>query len=185
MNYEKNIIYKIDDVLGEDEIKTNGYINLEYSKEQDYIKAKNLYEQDVNEIAYVYSSEPIKAFTGNNNKINLYSKESLNNENSLGNNACIAIETEVELKELEEKEIIFVFGETEENIDTKFRNISKCKEELLNTKNYWSELLEKIRVKTPIESLNIMLNGWAMYQTIASRIFAKSRILPIRRCLRL
>ena len=184
-NKKLNIIYKIDDVLGEDEIKTNGYINLEYSKEQDYIKAKNLYEQDVNEIAYVYSSEPIKAFTGNNNKINLYSKESLNNENSLGNNACIAIETEVELKELEEKEIIFVFGETEENIDTKFRNISKCKEELLNTKNYWSELLEKIRVKTPIESLNIMLNGWAMYQTIASRIFAKSRILPIRRCLRL
>ena len=112
--------------MGEDEIKTNGYIDLEYEKEQDYIKVKNMYEQDVNESAYVYSSNPIKSFTGNSDSINLYNKERLNNENSLGNNSCIAIEVDIELKAFEEKEIAFVFGTTKENIETKYMNSTEA-----------------------------------------------------------
>ena len=173
-NKKLNLIYKIDDVLGEDEIKTNGYIDLEYEKEQDYIKVKNLYEQDVNETVYVYSSESIKSFTGNSDSINLYNKERLNNENSLGNNSCIAIEVDIELNAFEEKKIVFALGTAKGNIKTKFKDINKCEEELLKTKKYWTELLEKIRVKTPIESINIMLNGWTMYQTIASRMLGRS-----------
>ena len=169
-----NLIYKIDDVLGEDELKTNGYLNLKYNEERDYITINNLYKQEVSETVYMYSSEKIKAFTGNSNSINLYSKEKLNNDNSLGNNSCAAIEIKLDLKENEEKEIAFVIGTTENKIVTKFKDINKCKEELLNTKKYWENLLSKIRVNTPVDSINIMLNGWSMYQTISSRIFARS-----------
>lgn len=173
-NKKLNLIYKIDDILGEDELKTNGYLNLEYIDKEDYIKINNLYEQDVNETVYMYSSEKIKAYSGNNDSINIYNSEELNNENSFGNNSCSAIEIEVELKEFEEKEISLVFGSTDKHVNLKFKNINKCKDELVNTKKYWSDLLEKIRVNTPEESLNIMLNGWTMYQTIASRIYARS-----------
>ena len=175
-NSEKdlNLVYKIDNVLGEDEIKTNGYIDLEYDEQENCIKVKNLYEQDVNELVYVYSNEKIKAFTGNNDSINLYSNIRLNNENSLGNNSCIAIELDIKLKEFEEREIVFVIGTSQTNIDTKYKDVNQCKEKLVNTKKYWSNLLEKIRVKTPVESFNIMMNGWAMYQTIASRMLARS-----------
>ena len=31
-----------------------------------------------------------------------------------------------------------------------------------------------MQVKTPVESVNIMLNGWAMYQTIVSRLWSKT-----------
>ena len=41
-------------------------------------------------------------------------------------------------------------------------------------KNKWNELLGKVKVNTPYESLNIMLNGWTMYQTISSRILGKT-----------
>ncbi len=173
-NKKINLIYKIDDVLGEDEIKTNGYIYLEYNEKENYVIAKNLYKQDINEMIYVYCSEKIQSYTGNNNSIKLESKDRLNNENSLGNSSCIAIEIDLELAEYEEKEIVFVIGTTQENINTEYRNVNKCKQELSNTKKYWLELLEKIRVKTPEESLNIMLNGWAMYQTIASRLLGRS-----------
>ena len=173
-NKKISLIYKIDDVLGEDELKTNGYLNLKYNKEKDYITINNLYEQDIKETVYLYSSEKIKSFTGNNDSINIYSKESLNNENSLGNNACAAFEIDVDLKESEEKEISFVLGVSENTVDTKFKDINRCKEELVKTKNYWSNLLSKIRVNTPEESLNIMLNGWSIYQTISSRLLARS-----------
>lgn len=173
-NRKLNLIYKIDDVLGEDELKTNGNLDLKYYEGKDYITINNLYKQDVSERIYMYSSEKIKAFTGNNDSINLYSKQELNNENSLGNNCCSAIEIEVELKQYEEKEIILVIGASEDNVEIKFKDINICKEEFLNTKRYWMGLLGKIRVNTPVESLNIMLNGWSMYQTIASRLLARS-----------
>ena len=169
-----NLIYKIDDVLGEDELKTNVFLNTEYNEHEDYIKINNLYEQDIENTVYMYSSEKIKGYTGNDDSINIYGKESLNNENSLGNNACCAIEIEINLKEFEEKEIVFVLGATENFINLKYKDINKAKEEYINTKKYWSNLLDKIRVNTPEESLNIMLNGWSMYQTIASRLFARS-----------
>ena len=169
-----NIVYKIDDVLGEDELKTNGYLDLKFNKESDCITVNNLYSQDINETLFMYCSEKIMSFTGNNDSINIYSTERLNNENSLGNTSCVAIEIEIELKENEEREISFIIGTTEDRVNIKFKDINKCKEELLNTKKYWTNLLGKIRVNTPIESLNIMLNGWSMYQTIASRLLARS-----------
>lgn len=173
-----NLIYKIDPILGEDELKTNGYIDLKYHKETDTISAKSLYKQDMNETLYIYSSEKIVSYTGNYNSLYLQDNKVLSNENSLGNNTCIAIEIEINLEAYEEKEIVLALGmiEKEEKIETKYKNIQICKEELLNTKKYWSELLEKIRVKTPVESFNIMMNGWTMYQTIASRLMARSRI---------
>ena len=52
--------------------------------------------------------------------------------------------------------------------------ILKYKEKLIKTKEYWKELVRKCKVKTPEESFDIMQNGWLVYQTIASRLYAKA-----------
>jgi len=94
----------------------------------------------------------------------------------------MAIKVSVELKPFEEKEISFILGASEnEAISIKYKQISNCIQEYQNTKNYWTNLLEKVKVRTPVESMNIILNGWAMYQTISSRLYARSRIQSIRR----
>ncbi len=175
-NKKLNLIYKVDNVLGEDETKTNGHINLSYHKDLNCIVAQNLYPQDIKEKVYVYSNEKINSYTGNKQSINIFSKEELNKENSLGNYSCMAMDINIELNSYEEKEIIFVLGVTDEekNINQKYTNLEKCKQEYYQTKRYWQELLEKLRVKTPVESMNILLNGWSMYQTIASRLYARS-----------
>ena len=38
----------------------------------------------------------------------------------------------------------------------------------------WEELLDKVQVKTPDRALDIMLNGWLLYQTLACRFWARS-----------
>ncbi len=48
------------------------------------------------------------------------------------------------------------------------------KEHYENTKRYWKDLLGNIKVETPMESMNILLNGWLLYQTMCSRMLAKS-----------
>ena len=183
------IVYYMKPVLGEDEIKTNGYINLKYDANNNIICAQNLYNSEFpNDVIYVSNSEKIKSYTGDKNFFigegNLSNPESLkrtslNNENSLGKNPCIAYEIEVEIESLSEKEIIFTLGAEETIIDSKnvaykYSKIQNCKQELEKVKNYWKEELGKLQVKTPLESLNIMLNGWIIYQTLESRLIGKT-----------
>ena len=60
------------------------------------------------------------------------------------------------------------------NTAYKYSKIQNAKQELERVKNNWKELLGRLQVKTPLESINLMLNGWANYQTINSRLLART-----------
>ena len=60
------LLYYIKPVLGEDEIQTNGYINV--NMQNNVVIAENLYTDNFKgEIVYCGSNEKIKSFTGNKN----------------------------------------------------------------------------------------------------------------------
>ena len=173
------ILYYVKPVIGEDEIKSDSYIKLKYEENSNMIVAKNLYNVDeFNDTIYVSGSEKIKSFTGNKKAFGV-NKVRLDNDNGIGKKSCIAIELEIEIESFSDKKISIVLG-AEENLvsakDTayKYSKVQNCNMELVKVKNKWNDLLGKLQVKTPYESLNIMLNGWIMYQTICSRLLAKS-----------
>lgn len=58
------LVYYIKSVLGEDEIQSNRYINLEFKEKSNMICAKNLANTDFDNIYYISSSEKITSFTG-------------------------------------------------------------------------------------------------------------------------
>lgn len=187
----KNIklVYYMKPVIGEDEIKSNGYIDINFDKNNNIIYGKNLYNNDFeNNIIYVSSSETIKSYTGDKSfflgKGGLENpdglkKVCLNNSNSLGKNACIAYEIEVEIESFSNKEISIILGAEEnlidcKNISYKYSKIQNCKQELSIIKNYWKELFGRLQIFTPLESMNIILNGWIPYQTIESRLLGRT-----------
>ena len=183
------LYYYIKPVLGEDEIKSDGYITNNFDKNNNLIISNNLYSSELSNMkVYISSSEKILSYTGDKNFFlgsggienpDSLKKVYLNNENSLGKKACIAYEIEVELESFANKEISLILGADEnvidcKNIAYKYSKISNCKEELEKVKNYWKDLLGRIQVYTPLESTNILLNGWIPYQTITSRLIGRS-----------
>ena len=183
------IIYYIKPVLGEEIIKSAGSINVNFDKDSNIIFAKNLYNQEIENIqCYISSSQNIKAYTGSKRNFigngDIKNPEALNmqkldNQNSLGRESIIAIQLELELKAYEDKEISIVLGEEEtkekmQEIAYQYTIVENCKKELEKTTKYWQETVRTLQVKTPVESMNLLLNGWLVYQTIACRLWART-----------
>lgn len=79
----------------------------------------------------------------------------------------------------ETKNIYYIMGQ-EENRDKiidcieKYSITQNIYKSYDNTVRYWDELTSPIKINTPIQSMNILVNEWLIYQTVASRIFARS-----------
>lgn len=183
------IYYYVKPALGEDEIKTNGYIETSFDKNNNIIYAKSIYNsENENTIACISSSEEINSYTGDKKSFlgmqgignpQGIREEKLNNQNGLGKDSCMAFEIEVQLESYSNKDIILMLGAYENMMDCKdisykYSKVSNAKQELEKTKRHWKDLLGRLQVYTPIESTNILLNGWIAYQTIASRLYARS-----------
>ncbi len=182
------LVYYIKPVLGEDEIKTKGDIMIKYDNKMNICIAKKIYNNELPNIAFVSSSEEICSYTGNkklffgNGDLNYpeaLKKQELAEENSLGRIPIIAIEIQIELEAYGTKEISLILGASDseeecKNLAYKYSKIQNCKEEEMSIKKYWEDITKRLIVTTPVDSMNIILNGWLIYQTIESRLYAKS-----------
>ena len=102
----------------------------------------------------------------------------LSNTTGAGYDPCSALQTQVELQPQEEKSVLFLLGtandvQTAQTLVMRYRQIDFDKA-LGEVKTYWRDLLGAVQVKTPDRSLDIMLNGWLLYQALACRVWARS-----------
>ena len=176
MKRKINLYYTVDLVLGEDEAKTIG--NIVTEKKDNKIVCRNLCEDEFDEEVFINSNKKIKFYTNSKKEFvndNIYDPQGVYEDEfeiqegiSLGN--FVGIMFEVELDEFGEDDIIVTLStENEEYVDK--LNIEKSFEDV---KRYWNEKANILKVKTPSEDTNILLNSWIMYQTLSSRIYARS-----------
>jgi cyclic beta-1,2-glucan synthetase len=95
-----------------------------------------------------------------------------------GYDLCSALQTNIELADGESKEVIMFIGQGDSEqhaleLVNKYRQTDLGKT-FTDVQSHWKNLLNKVQVKTPDRAMDIMLNGWLMYQTIACRIWARS-----------
>ena len=182
------LTYYIKSVLDEDEIKSNGFINLKFDTNSNTITAKNVINQDFQYYMYISSSEKIKSYTGSKKEFfgdgNLSNPDGIKIEkfsgvNSINCNGIIALNIELEIDALGYKDISLVIGAEENDINCKdiaykYSKVDNCTHEYNAVIKYWEDLTNKLVVKTPNDSINIMLNGWLLYQTLCSRLYGRT-----------
>ena len=176
-------------VLGVYSYKSTKYISTDI--EENFIYAQNPFNK------YFYKDKTYLTilggegltFTGDKNEFigkgrDLSTPKALSNDN-LSNTCggiydpCLAACTKVYLEPGEQKSLIIMLGCEEELSTVKgfinyYSDINKCDEELNNVKKYWNDFLGKVKVKTPDSSMNYLLNGWLIYQTLSCRYLART-----------
>nr|WP_165930910.1 glucoamylase family protein [Paralcaligenes ureilyticus] len=96
-----------------------------------------------------------------------------------GLDPCAAIQTSFELKDGQEREFIFRLGVSGSSGDAsqliqRLRGSIAARGELDAVRAYWLDALGSVQIETPDRSLDILANGWLMYQTLACRLWARS-----------
>ncbi len=92
---------------------------------------------------------------------------------------CAAIRVPFELADEQEREIVFTLGVGRGENDAhvmvdRLRGSVAAHDALEAVWEYWKHTLGAVQVETPDPSLNILANGWLVYQTLACRFWARS-----------
>ncbi len=92
---------------------------------------------------------------------------------------CAALQVPFELADGEEREIIFTLGAGRDaddaaNLVHRFRGPAAARGVLETVWQHWSRTLGAVHVETPDKSLDVLTNGWLLYQTLACRLWARS-----------
>ena len=123
-----------------------------------------------------------REFIGRNgtfaNPAALESSAPLSNLVGAGLDPCGAIRTIVDLPVGASIELVFFLGEGR-NADEARLLIQRYRTADLNIttaeiEQYWENTLDLVQVRTPDRSMDIMLNGWLLYQTLVCRVWARS-----------
>ncbi|WP_426687677.1 GH36-type glycosyl hydrolase domain-containing protein [Rhodanobacter ginsengiterrae] len=96
-----------------------------------------------------------------------------------GLDPCAALQSHVALEAGGERQLIFRLGLGRDAADARalvqrFRGNGSAVDALDKVRAHWARTLGAVQVRTPEPALDVLANGWLLYQTIACRIWARS-----------
>jgi len=185
-----SIMYYIRPVLGVHDAITAQYICTSVQKDTDAVIITNSFNSDFpGRIAFIDVSQKERYFTGDRmefiglhgtiEKPEAMNAEKLSGTVGAGLDPCGALQVKIVLEPGESKEIVFMLGqgkneEEVKQIATKYKSVATAKIELERIKNYWNKKIKAIQVHTPDLSMDILLNGWLIYQVTSCRLWSRS-----------
>jgi len=182
------ITYYMNPVLGVNPRDTSMHLVSSQSTEG-ILMVKNPYNREFpDRICFMDSSVDARSVTGDRKEFfgfgtpeapDALKQKKLSGRVGTGLDPCAAMQVKFKLKAKETKEIIFLMGMTDRpdkvyELADAFKVLEKARAALLEVKEFWQEKLQTIRVDTPDPAMNIMLNGWLLYQAISCRIWART-----------
>ena len=92
---------------------------------------------------------------------------------------CAAMQVPFDLGDGQERELVFVLGagnnaEEAHQLVRRFSDASSARLALESVWEFWKRTLGVVYVETPDPALNLLVNGWLEYQTLAARYWGRS-----------
>ncbi|MFZ3371884.1 MAG: glucoamylase family protein, partial [Desulfitobacteriaceae bacterium] len=189
-----SLTYYVEWVLGVQREENAPYIVTEMHESSGALLARNIYQevfpdreaflcvQTVGEkLERTWTGDRIE-FLGRNGTLQkpaALSRVAMTNFTGVIYNPCGAIQVKLTLEPGEEKQVLVLLGQARSredlsNLTSKYAQPLEVNQALQEVRDFWSKLVNKVQVFTPDKSMNLILNGWLLYQTLSCRLWARS-----------
>ena len=177
-------------VLGDQRQKNLLHVQTEVDHKTGALLARNFYNTDFSEqVAFVDVANSVRTLTGDRNEFlgrngsmsnpAALKGDHLSGETGAGLDPCGAMQITFDLADGEERETRFCLGAGRDLADAqklieRGRETAAARAALEGVCQYWEQTLGVIRVETPDASVNLMANGWLLYQVLSCRLWGRS-----------
>jgi cyclic beta-1,2-glucan synthetase len=152
--------------------------------------ASNTYGADFRDrVAFFHATEQARShtcdraeFIGRNRSVSrpaALSRQRLNGACGAGLDPCAALHVDLSIEPKASRRIAFVLGEGRDleharELAAKYSSLISVDLALANAETEWNDALDAIRIQTPDDSFDLIVNRWLPYQTLSCRIWARS-----------
>ena len=177
-------------VMGEWRHANQMHIVTETDSYSGALLARNAYGREcANRVFFAQVSELERTMTGNRTEFigrngsperpAAMRRKRLSGKIGAGLDPCAALQTRIELAEGEEREIVFVCGAARDvaharQLIQRFSGPAGAQQALDAVWEHWGRTLGAVQVQTPDPALDVLANGWLVYQTLSCRLWGRS-----------
>jgi cyclic beta-1,2-glucan synthetase len=177
-------------VLGDARPKTLLHVQTEVDLKSGALLARNHYNTDLpDRIAFLDVNDTGRTLTGDRKEFigrngclsrpAALKRARLSGKVGAGLDPCGAVQVTFDLAEGQERETSFRLGVGRDPVDVqnliqRFRGGNASRVALEGVWNYWNQTLGAVNVDTPDPAVNVLANGWLMYQTLSCRLWART-----------
>ncbi|MCI0437429.1 MAG: cyclic beta 1-2 glucan synthetase, partial [Gemmatimonadetes bacterium] len=176
-------------VLGDLRSKSGMHVVTEIDPASGALFARNAYNTEFSgRVAFFDVDGPSRTLSGDRTEFlgrngTLSSPEAMTRSRLSGRlgaalDPCGAIQVPFDLEDGQEREFIFRLGaghdvERARELAQRLRKSGTARAALTRVRQHWQHVLGAVQVETPDSSLNVLANGWLVYQTLACRLWAR------------
>jgi cellobiose phosphorylase len=177
-------------VLGDLRHKSLLHLQTEMDPKSGALLARNRYNTEFAErIAFLDVSELTRTFTGDRKEFlgrngslshpAALKRARLSGKAGAGLDSCGAVQVACDVPPGQEREITFRLGvgRSAAEVQTliqRFRRADASRAALESVWEYWKRTLGAVQVETPDPSVNVLANGWLLYQTLSCRLWGRT-----------
>lgn len=177
-------------VLGELRAKNLLHVQTEVDLSTGALLATNPYNVEfADRVAFVDVHDPARTLTGDRREFigrngdlagpAAMRRARLSGRVGAGLDPCAALQVAFDLADGQEKEICFRLGAGRGVADAqtlihRYRRPGESRAALEKVWEFWKSTLGAVHVETPDRAVNVMANGWLLYQTLACRIWGRT-----------
>jgi cellobiose phosphorylase len=177
-------------VLGELRQNSMMHVQTEVDLKTGALLARNFYNTEFpGRIAFVDVSDVSRTLTGDRREFlgrngslsqpAALKRTRLSGKVGAGLDPCAAVQVAFDLPDGQERETCFRLGVSRsqadlQNLIERFRHADSNRAALEGVWAYWNRTLGSVNVDTPDPAVNVMANGWLLYQTLGCRVWART-----------
>jgi cyclic beta-1,2-glucan synthetase len=176
--------------LGEDRGRSQMHVLTDWDPDLGALTARNHYQPDFGGLLAFIAMTPRPedfsgdrtVFLGRNGEMAnpaAMSRRALAKRTGAGLDPCGALRVNLELKPGGEAQVVCLLGQAGSQSELralleKYRREGAVEKALETTKGWWEQLLGAVQVEVPVQSVNLLINHWLLYQDVSCRLWGRS-----------